>query len=185
MNSYLINNLNLNRNLFKISFAIRNYEAEVKKSKNSRNEPIQSMKNSKTRTSDTINLNEFGVQMISENFRQKLFGKNRIQSLKDDELIKSAKKNLKKFNLLGNKTDLLTSVENLELPELNGENIEEHFENILSGQGSKYFRIASNLAIENLPNMPKEFVYKSGWTRQVKKNILIKSLFRNKIQYFI
>ena len=115
---------------------------------------------------DAARINEVGVQMISENLRQYLFGagKDRPKA----ELVEKSRKHLETFDLNKKKLDtLISDVDNFELPKLRGKSLEEHFKNIGNDQTMKYRKLISMFAAnyKTLPEMPKEFCFKSGWTK--------------------
>jgi DNA polymerase gamma 1 len=111
---------------------------------------------------EPVRINQVGIQMINENLRHYLF---KECAEPDKNLVDKAKKQLKKFNLNNKKSEPLRDVDNLQLPYLRGRNIDEHFTNIGRKQTQKYVKLISQLTNNELPPMPKEFKFESGWTR--------------------
>jgi hypothetical protein len=107
--------------------------------------------------------NEFGVQMINEKLRSYLFGEKSVEL--NQEEIENAKKQLGKFDLLGKEIPPLKDVDNLKLPRLKGKNIEDHVMVIASNINNKYYKLFCLLASSQIPEMPKNFVFKPGWSK--------------------
>jgi DNA polymerase gamma 1 len=104
--------------------------------------------------------------MISEKMRSYLFDQKNAD---DAELIRKAQENLKKFSLgSGDIQAMKEPGDQLELPKLKGKNLSEHFYNIGREQTEVYLKLLSKFGNNNLNDqlkMPKEFVFKPGWTR--------------------
>lgn len=116
-------------------------------------------------------VNEIGVQMVEEKLRNYLF-KGCDFGKPDAELITKVKEHLKIFNLAtdtqASSNKLMKDIEHLELPKLSGENIEEHIRNIASKQIEDYTRLMSIFSMQNIPKIPTEFAFKSGWTKLIR-----------------
>jgi DNA polymerase gamma 1 len=106
--------------------------------------------------------NQVGIQMINDNLRDYLF-KESLEPGPDQ--VQKALEHLKNFNLNQKKSETQKDVENLELPMLRGKNIAEHFTNIGRKQTQKYMKLISQLINNDLPPMPQNFEFQSGWTR--------------------
>lgn len=109
------------------------------------------------------NINEFGVQMLDEKVRSYLFGK-KLQD-RDGAKIDVAKEHLEKFDLLGKNVETLKDIDNIEIPKLKGNNIEEHFNVISKQYTEKYRSMLNSFSSSQLPVIPKEFEFTPGWTR--------------------
>jgi hypothetical protein len=108
--------------------------------------------------------NEVGIQMISENLREYLFGERKPVN---KENIEKARDHLKQFNLLEKNTDQIKDItNNIKLPKLYGANLDEHFKHIAGKYTDKYVKIISKLcSTQDLPKMPTKYNFSSGWTR--------------------
>ena len=103
---------------------------------------------------------------IDEELRSFIFGK-KIQK-PDENSVKEANEHLIKHNLNEKKVDFLKEIENIELPNLIGKHINRHFTSIANKQNKGYFKSICQLALHDLPQMPKEFSYTAGWTKYEK-----------------
>ena len=118
-------------------------------------------------------INEIGVQMIEENLRKYLFYGREFDNKSDEQvIIGKVRKHLKKFNLatdehLASSTGRpMKDIDGrLELPKLSGDNIDEHIRNIARKQTDVYARLMSVFSMQNIPEIPREFCFKPGWTR--------------------
>lgn len=52
----------------------------------------------------------------------------------------------------------------LEIPQLQGNNVDEHFKALGDKYSTNYKKLLDDLANSELPQMPKEWIYRSGWT---------------------
>lgn len=104
--------------------------------------------------------------MINEKLRSYLFDHKNAD---DAELIRKAQENLKKFNLGSGDIQAMKDLgDRLELPKLKGKNLSEHFYNIGREQTEVYLKLLSKFGNDYLNDqlkLPKEFVFKAGWTR--------------------
>lgn len=112
-----------------------------------------------------IRYNEYGIQMISEHLRSKLFN-NKINVNKKS--FEKCLKDLKQFNL-GERREPFP-VTDFNLPKLSGKTVEEHFFNIGLEQSQPYKLLVDSLLIK-LPELPTSWVFQSGWTRYKDGNI--------------
>ncbi|RWS26953.1 DNA polymerase subunit gamma-1-like protein [Leptotrombidium deliense] len=125
-----------------------------------------------------VRRNQLEIQLICDSLRKKIFGSG--DTSEDSQKLESVKQHLKKHGLwklqkqsktapAEDKPSFTTPTQepvDICIPSLNGENVEEHFQNI----GLKYSESYKQLADEivqcvQLPSLPKEWVFSSGWTR--------------------
>ncbi|XP_014216683.1 DNA polymerase subunit gamma-1, mitochondrial [Copidosoma floridanum] len=124
--------------------------------------------NTKNKVSDVsqhkVRYNEINLQMLPKKLYEHIFGmdidKKNYQS--NDVLL--IKEELAKFGLNAERTPEIPEV-NVSLPSLQGHNIEDHFRNIAQDQVQPYQVAISQLLNKDLPAIPKNFVFKEGWTR--------------------
>lgn len=127
------------------------------------NKSISNIENNKS-----VRYNEFNIQMISKNLFNQLF-KNSNTSISttnvSQEVIDKYIQDLKKHNLL-NKQEEVSDIE-LNLPKFDGKNITEHFWNIGEKQSGPYRKLLEKL-INNVPEIPKTWLFEPGWVRYTK-----------------
>ncbi|XP_067620356.1 DNA polymerase subunit gamma-1, mitochondrial [Eurosta solidaginis] len=112
-------------------------------------------------TSDNYAENAVKVQMISRTLHKQIF-KNSTKVTTENAADYIAE--LKKHGIDVQSTDILSDV-NLQLPELHGKNIEEHFHTIAKVQVEPYQNLLNALVnCKTLPARPKEWHFQSGWT---------------------
>ncbi|XP_070150745.1 DNA polymerase subunit gamma-1, mitochondrial [Polyergus mexicanus] len=112
---------------------------------------------------DTTRVNEVNMQMLSKTLHKQLFRKDSKQECLSEEEINSIKKNLSTYSINVEDATRLPDV-NLKLPVLEGKDIEEHFYNIGREQVKPYLKIINEI-IKDIPEMPKKWLFKEGWTR--------------------
>ncbi|XP_060083102.1 DNA polymerase subunit gamma-1-like [Ylistrum balloti] len=121
---------------------------------------------------ETIRKNEIGIQMLSPSLREQLFGKEVEQHSVDNEngnaspVMKKVKKHLSDHDLWGRESTILPDID-LKIPELKGDNIAEHMENLARQQVEGYHELASLIANPNFrfPPKPETWLMSSGWTK--------------------
>jgi DNA polymerase gamma 1 len=109
-----------------------------------------------------VPINQVGIQMINEKLRSYLFNEKHVVKGSD---IEKAADHLKKFGLFLKESQPVEDVDQLNLPNLKGKNIEEHFYNIAREKTVEYNKLLNKLTNNGIPNMPKQFEFKAGWTR--------------------
>lgn len=203
---FRLSNINLVKNVswklqhFSVNYTTNtssNHEAKLKKVND---EPASS----------PVRINDIGIQMISDRLRRYLFdtqlpsqsdkvpeNENTACVSKDQkeeqlDLLKKVKDHLHKFDLatkpLGEK-DILKDVNELDLPKLEGKNIEEHIYNISSRQIEDYLKLMSVFSSNKLPKIPDSFSFTAGWTRLVNDlfrpvdKLIILIFFKLKLRY--
>ena len=71
---------------------------------------------------------------------------------------------LNRFGLLKGKTQRMADIR-LNLPQLCGQSVDEHFRHIASEQIQEYKAMAESIAKSSPPPMPKEWARQKGWTK--------------------
>ena len=107
------------------------------------------------------NVNAFGIQMLPDDLKKKLFGDNvlTISDAKRKQLMKNFKGlNIEKSNTPSNDFDKIP------LPPLHGKNIEEHFYKISQEIVKPYVQMLENF-LGNIPPRPKTWVMQRGWVK--------------------
>lgn len=111
----------------------------------------------------SVRYNPVHIQMLPESLHQQIF-KNvhpRVPSAKELEKVV---RHLSSFELWNKKVKELPSVD-LKLPELFGENIDEHFRKLAINQSRPYVDLVKWLLTCDMPEKPKRWLFSPGWTR--------------------
>lgn len=112
---------------------------------------------------NAIRINEINMQMLPQSLHEQLFKDIGKQEQLSTEELNNIKKNLAIYGINVENATRLPDV-NLKIPPLEGNNIEEHFYNIGKAQAKPYLKIINQI-IENIPEVPKQWLFKEGWTR--------------------
>lgn len=107
--------------------------------------------------------NALNIQMLSANLYEQLFNEPRLV---DENVLKKSLKDLSKYKLPST-LHKVPDVE-LQLPPMEG-NIIEHFLKIGKEQSEPYSVLMDEFLKHGIPEMPKEWVFKEGWTRYGKE----------------
>uniref|UniRef100_A0A670K2H7 DNA polymerase subunit gamma-1 n=1 Tax=Podarcis muralis TaxID=64176 RepID=A0A670K2H7_PODMU len=107
-------------------------------------------------------INPLGIQMLSKHLHEQIFRGAQIEYSEED--IQKSVAHLQKHDLWGKETTTLPDVE-LQLPQLYGANIDEHFRILAQKQSLPYLEAAKELLQFGIPPVPLEWAWKSGWTR--------------------
>ncbi|KAK9477567.1 DNA polymerase family A-domain-containing protein [Lipomyces japonicus] len=109
--------------------------------------------------------NEVGVQLLPSSLHRQLFPSGLQKPY--PELVKLSKQHLQMHDLLGKQTGQQEPL-TFDLPELQGNSMDEHFYRLGKHVGEPYLSMAKKLAeLDSIPEMPKEWVVKSGWIKYV------------------
>lgn len=112
-------------------------------------------------------INPVGIQYLSNSLHKQLFGdRNNIAKFskeENDQLLKLAKISLKSHDLLGKKT-LITEPISFQLPQLQGDSLDEHFQKLGHFMSEPYMSMAKN-KFTDIPPTPSTWVQEPGWTR--------------------
>lgn len=111
--------------------------------------------------------NELNMQMLSKKLHQQVFGEN-PKSTADTprKVIESLKRELDAFDIKVDDTSYMPDVD-IDLPPLEGKDLMEHFLNISQTQTAPYLKIVDEI-LQDIPSMPKKWIFQEGWTRYVK-----------------
>lgn len=109
-------------------------------------------------------LNEINIQMLSTALHKQVFGCAPPDSTLSVEAMKTVCQHLEDHNLWGKNTSQAEDV-NFKLPKLMGKNVEEHFHKLGESQAEPYVVGATAIVNVEAPPVPKEWVFKRGWTK--------------------
>uniref|UniRef100_A0A8C5MAS0 DNA polymerase subunit gamma-1 n=1 Tax=Leptobrachium leishanense TaxID=445787 RepID=A0A8C5MAS0_9ANUR len=107
-------------------------------------------------------MNPLNIQMLSKGLHEQIF--RSVQAGYREEDIQKSINHLKSHGLWGQETSTVNDVE-LELPTMYGKNIEEHFQRVAQKQNLPYLEAANELLQCQLPDMPQEWAWQTGWTK--------------------
>jgi DNA polymerase gamma 1 len=110
-------------------------------------------------------INPLGIQMLSSKLHEQLFS-SVGEPVYSDENIEKSKVHLKQFELGLNNSEKLDDIE-LDLPKLEGKNLNEHFETIARQQSEPYVDLIHQLIQADIPQQPTQWKYVKGWTKFV------------------
>lgn len=115
-------------------------------------------------------INEVGIQYLSKSLHEQIFGNKKfdndiknISKAKNEKLLKLAKKALKSNDLLGKKTCVSEPI-SFQVPKLQGNSLDEHFQKLGHFASEPFKSMALNKFTE-LPKQPEVWLRKPGWTR--------------------
>lgn len=108
-----------------------------------------------------IRRNPLGIQMLSESIYNQLFREVTSDDCEAEDLERT-KEHLQAHGLWNKTPTVIPNVE-LMLPELEGNDLDQHFRNIAEDQCSQYKELLSTL-MEGVPNPPKKWEFAPGWT---------------------
>jgi hypothetical protein len=111
--------------------------------------------------SETPHFNPCNIQMISDKLYNQVFIDEWRQKTFDKETVAKLETHLKAHNLWGQQKNMkaLRPVE-LDLPQLEGMDIDHHFRNIALQQTFPYKALMDDLIKTGIPPAPKEWVFK-------------------------
>ncbi|KAM9375873.1 DNA polymerase subunit gamma-1 isoform 2-T3 [Pholidichthys leucotaenia] len=112
--------------------------------------------------STEMRVNPLNIQMLSKNLHKQIFRGQEPEY--SQEAVERSIRHLQKHQLWGKETSPLPDVE-LKLPQMYGENIDEHFRILAQKQSLPYLEAASKLQQAELPPMPQEWSWEVGWTQ--------------------
>ncbi|XP_076224303.1 DNA polymerase gamma, catalytic subunit tam [Nomia melanderi] len=127
------------------------------------NSASKKRKNNIKARDDNTRINEINMQMLSKSLHEQIFKNCSKQEKLSKEEIKSIKNNLKAYGIKTTDASRLPNVD-LKLPQLEGNDIEQHFYNIGRAQVEPYLAIVKRI-IKNIPKMPDQWLLNEGWTR--------------------
>lgn len=114
--------------------------------------------------SELPRFNAANIQMLSKSLHDQIFKSDSFEEV-SQEVKQKIEKHLNEFGLYNKKTSVLPEV-NFSLPELLGDNIDEHFRILAEQQTAVFRKQAEKLAqISKVPPRPKRWVYREGWTK--------------------
>lgn len=110
-------------------------------------------------------MNPLNIQMLSKGLHEQIFRGKQEQYSK--ESIQKSIDHLQNHGLWDQETSTLQDVE-LELPRMYGGNIDEHFRILAQKQNLPYLEAANDLLQCQLPDLPQEWAWQTGWTKYTK-----------------
>ena len=108
-------------------------------------------------------LNDYGVPLLPENIRTKLFSKVRKQPT-SSSVVKSARRELTKFGLSCDDRSV-SRIPHISLPDITNNNISDHISEVSSQQVRPYTDLLLELLSSPTPPRPEVWSLQPGWTR--------------------
>lgn len=115
-------------------------------------------------TSSSIVWNPCYIQMIPDSLHSKIFIDSFRQTRFDEHLIEKCRKHLETHSLWGQQVKPVPDIGNISIPELQGEDINDHFRNIALRQTFRYKKLLDQLRASIIPEKPKEWIFKASHT---------------------
>ena len=118
-----------------------------------------------TSNNNTLKLpvNDYGVQLLPENIRTKLFSKVKKQ-LTSSSIVKSARRELTKFGL-SSEDRSESRMPQISLPDIVNNNISDHLSEVAGHQVKAYTDLLLELLSSPSPPRPEVWALQPGWTR--------------------
>lgn len=107
-------------------------------------------------------INSLGVQMISKPLHKQIFGDKKPRC--SSKALARSKEHLLEQGLWGQDKSVQPDID-VELPPLQGDNIDQHFRAIASHLSEPYLQLALDISHAAVPPMPDEWSFTSGWSR--------------------
>lgn len=112
--------------------------------------------------SHNIRRNPLGIQMLSEGIYKQVFKEVTNEEFKEEDLERT-KEHLQAHGLWNKAPSVIPSVE-FKLPELEGNDLDQHFRIIAEDQCFEYKELLKTL-MEDVPCLPSKWEFAPGWTR--------------------
>ena len=106
--------------------------------------------------------NEIGVQQLSNNLHPQIFTSTPKPPVRD--LVQLSKDHLSHHELLGKTNDKSEAI-GFDVPQLQGEALDEHFYKLGLDAAEPYLSFAKSFVRTNLPQRPRKWEHRSGWTK--------------------
>jgi DNA polymerase gamma 1 len=106
--------------------------------------------------------NEIGVQQLSSHVHSQIFPESSIPP--PAELVELSKDHLRRHDLLGKNQDNTQPIA-FDLPELQGQTLDEHFYKLGIDAGEPHLKFAKRFTLANAPPKPRKWAHRSGWTK--------------------
>ena len=113
-------------------------------------------------TSVSSRYNDIGVQQLSSQLHPQIFVNN-LKSI-SPELVELSREHLQRHELLGKNQDHSTPIA-ASVPKLHGQTLDEHFYRLGRTSSEPYLELAHTYAQVHLPQQPRKWVRRSGWTK--------------------
>lgn len=119
-------------------------------------------------------VNEVGIQYLSKDLRDQLYPSQktalRKRLTKHDKIkINLSQQYLEKFGLMNKKTNITDPI-TLNVPQIQGKTLNEHFIRLALNDASPYLKFAQVLSKIELPPKPQKWLFEPGWYRYEPNN---------------
>lgn len=106
--------------------------------------------------------NEIGVQQLSDHVHSQIF--RGIAKPPDPNLVALSKDHLSRHDLLGKSQEAVKPIA-FDMPALQGQTLDEHFYKLGMDSSEPYLSYAKSYMIANSPDIPRNWIKRSGWTK--------------------
>ncbi|PLB44364.1 DNA polymerase gamma, catalytic subunit [Aspergillus steynii IBT 23096] len=110
----------------------------------------------------TARFNEIGVQQLSDHVFSQVFPSK--GATPNPDLVALSKDHLARHDLLGKSQEAAEPVA-FDMPKLQGQTLDEHFHRLGMDASEPYLTYAKTYTTVNSPEMPRQWVKRSGWTK--------------------
>ncbi len=100
--------------------------------------------------------------MIPDSLHSRIFIDSFRQTQFDEGVIEKCRKHLEVHSLWGQQVKPVPEIGDISIPELQGEDINDHFRNIALKQTFRYKKLLDQLQASSIPDKPKEWVFKAS-----------------------
>ncbi|XP_021943880.2 DNA polymerase subunit gamma-1 isoform X1 [Folsomia candida] len=111
-----------------------------------------------------VHVNPCKIQMISDQLFDQVFIDRYRQKVYSEDLVEKCRRHLEAHNLWGQNVDIAEPIK-FHLPELEGNDINHHFQNIARQQTFRYKNLLDKLVKTEIPALPTKWVFDVGWTK--------------------
>lgn len=105
-----------------------------------------------------VHVNPCKIQMISDQLFDQVFIDRYRQKVYSEDLVEKCRRHLEAHNLWGQNVDIAEPIK-FHLPELEGNDINHHFQNIARQQTFRYKNLLDKLVKTEIPALPTKWVF--------------------------
>lgn len=113
------------------------------------------------RTSSIV-WNPCNIQMIPDSLHSRIFIDSFRKTNFDEGVIEKCRKHLETHSLWDQQVKPVPEIGDISIPELQGEDINDHFRNIALKQTFRYKKLLDQLRASSIPVKPKEWAFKAS-----------------------
>ncbi|CAL7936950.1 unnamed protein product [Xylocopa violacea] len=157
-------NNDINNNKNNVNAAVKSEDIQNVQNKNEQKET-----DNKRINESEIRINEINVQMLPRSLHKQIFKNSQKEEQISEEEIQAIKHDLLSYGIKTEDASRQPNVD-INIPPLEGDNIEEHFYNIGAAQIKPYVKLLKDI-MKDIPKMPSKWMLNEGWTRYTSDGI--------------